>query len=121
MMQYFQFDIFLVDLNPAKGSEQEGKRPCVVLQTNGANNFGLTTIIAPLTSKKIDKIYSFEVKIDPSKHNGLTDTSKIKINQTRVIDKNRLINKIGSLEKKYHNEILEAVKIIFDFNKDFSN
>ncbi|MCK5510554.1 type II toxin-antitoxin system PemK/MazF family toxin [Candidatus Parcubacteria bacterium] len=119
-MNISQFDIWKVNLNPTLGSEQKGMRPCVVLQTNAVSNYGLTTIIAPLTSKKIDKIYSFEIKIKPSNKNGLKELSKIKFDQVRVIDKRRLVKKFGKIEEKYSIEILKALKIIFDFDRDFS-
>ncbi|MCG2701137.1 type II toxin-antitoxin system PemK/MazF family toxin [Candidatus Parcubacteria bacterium] len=119
-MNISQFDVWQVDLNPTIGSEQKGRRPCVVLQTNAVSNYGLTTIIAPLTSKKVDKIYSFETEIKPSNKNGLKELSKIKLDQVRVIDKRRLIKKLGEIEEKDFIEILKALKIIFDFDRDFS-
>ncbi len=119
-MNINQFDIWQVDLNPTMGSEQKGKRPCVILQTNAVSDYGLTTIIAPLTSKKVNKVYSFEADIKPSSRNGLRELSKIKFDQIRVIDKRRLIKKIGKIEEKYFFEILKALKNIFDFNRDFS-
>ena len=119
-MNISQFDIWKVNLNPTLGSEQKGMRPCVVLQTNAVSNYGLTTIIAPLTSKKINKIYSFEIEIKPSNKNGLKELSKIKFDQVRVIDKKRLIKKFGKVEEKYLGEILKALKVIFDFDRDFS-
>ena len=119
-MNISQFDIWKVDLNPTIGSEQKGIRPCVILQTNAVSDYGLTTIIAPLTSKKTDKIYAFEVKVKPSAKNGLKELSKIKFDQVRVISKQRLIKKLGKIEEKDFFEILKALKIIFDFDRDFS-
>ena len=119
-MNISQFDIWKVDLSPTVGSEQKGKRPCLILQTNAVGNYGLTTIIAPFTSKKLDKIYSFEVKIKPSSKNGLKELSKIKFDQARVIDKKRLIKRLGKIEERHFFEILKALKIIFDFDRDFS-
>ena len=118
-MKIKQFEIWQVDLNPTKGSEQRGKRPCVILQTNAVSNYGFTTIIAPITSKKIDKIYVFETIIEPSKINNLINISKIKFDQIRTIDKTRLIKKIGDIEKKYYDNIINSLKIIIDINGDF--
>jgi len=114
-----QFDIWQVNLNPTKGSEQSGLRPCLILQTNAVSNYGLTTLIAPFTSKKIDKIYPYEVSVTPASQNGLTEISKIKFDQVRVIDKQRLIRQIGTLEPTYISESLSALRIIFDFGGDF--
>ena len=55
----------------------------------------------------------------PSRQNRLKEISKIKFNQVRVIDKSRLINKLGRIEKGYYPDIQRALKVIFDFNEDF--
>ncbi len=119
-MKIFQFEIWSVNLNPTKGSEQKGIRPCLVLQTNASNNYGFTTIVAPLTSKKLDKVYPYEVKIKKSKVNGLTLALKINFSQIRVIDKKRLVKKIGVVEKEYFTELKKAINIIFDLVGDFN-
>lgn len=114
-----QFDIWQVDLNPTKGSEQQGIRPCLILQTNASGNYGRTTLIAPITSKKTETIYPFEVKIEASNYNKLPALSKIKFDQIRVIDKSRLVKKIGVIEKKYFSAILSAFNVIFDLDGNF--
>ena len=114
-----QFEIWEINLNPTKGSEQKGKRPCLILQTNASGNYAKTTMIAPLTTKKIENIYPFEVEIKPSKENGLKDISKIKFDQIRIIDKLRAIKKNGKLEKNYYKNILQAINIIFDIDGNF--
>jgi len=119
MKKILQFEIWQVNLNPTKGSEQRGIRPCVILQTNAVSNYGLTTIIAPLTGKKISNIYPYEVLIKSTKQNNLKEASKIKFDQIRVIDKQRLIKKIGSLEQKYIEESLLAIEVIHDLKGDF--
>jgi len=119
-MRIKQFDILLVNLSPTKGSEQKGLRPCIALESNGFQNRGSVTIICPLTSN-VKKLYSFESKLKPSKTNGLSQPSKMMLRQIRVIDQKRINKKLGSLEKKYHPEILNSLKTLFDINKDFSN
>ncbi|MFC1613462.1 type II toxin-antitoxin system PemK/MazF family toxin [Patescibacteria group bacterium] len=115
-----QFDVWLVNLNLTKGSEQNGERPCIILQTNASGDHGATTLIAPCTTKKLNKIHSFQVMLEPSNQNGLTKISKIKFDQIRVIDKIRLLKKLGDLEKTYHTDIVNAIKVIFDLEKDFT-
>ena len=44
-----QFDVWLIDLNPTKGSEVQKSRPCVIVSPNGMNNNLNTVIIAPLS------------------------------------------------------------------------
>ncbi len=40
-MNCHQFEIYDVNLNPAKGSEQSGLRPCLILQTNAVSDLGI--------------------------------------------------------------------------------
>lgn len=113
-----QFWIYNVDLNPTKGSEQRGLRPCILMQTNAVAHVAPTLIIIPLTSK-IDKIYPYEIFISKSKINGLIVDSKAMVDQIRVIDKTRIKNKIGELDVFYRSLVFNAIDIIFDKLGDF--
>lgn len=118
-MEIKQFEIWQVNLNPTKGSEQAGRRPCVIAQTNAVSDYGQTTVVAPLTSKKINHIYPYEAYLEPTKQNGLKEVSKIKFDQIRVIDKQRLIKKLGMLQEDEVKNCLLALDVIFDLRGDF--
>jgi len=105
-MNLKQFDIVMVDLNPTKGSEQSWICPCVIMQSNAVSDYWKTTIIAVLTSKKIDKIYPFEVLVKSLKESWLNIDSKLKLDQIKVIDKSRIINRIWKISNK---EIIEQI------------
>ena len=62
-MKLTRGDIYLVNLDPVKGSEQGKTRPCLIIQNNIDNKYSPTTIVAPLTSKG-DKTYPFLVKVE---------------------------------------------------------
>jgi mRNA interferase MazF len=49
-------EIWEIDLNPRKGREQKGIRPCLVVSTDGMNRsrFG-TVIVCPVTTTKRDR------------------------------------------------------------------
>lgn len=118
-MNIQQFDIWNINLNPTRGSEQSGIRPALVIETNAVMNKGKTTIIIPLSSK-IDNIFSFDVVLKPNKENGLQKKSKLKLRQIRVIDKSRLIKKVGKLQDTLLQEkLLESLKLLFDFERMF--
>lgn len=114
-----QFDIFLIDLNPTRGVEQKGLRPCVVLQSNAVNTVSKAFLIAPLTSQRLDRLYYCQVGIKKSSENGLNSDCKLKLEQVRVVDKIRFEKKLGSLEPLYHSYIFEAIDLIFDARGDF--
>jgi mRNA interferase MazF len=60
-------DLFWVNLDPARGSEQAGRRPVVVIQNNIGNEAAATTIIAPLTTKDFSKEYPATLHINVGK------------------------------------------------------
>ena len=118
-MKISQFDVLLVNFSPTKGSELRGERPCVVLETNGFRNQGSVTIVTPLTTQ-LKKVFSIETVIEPTKKNGLKEESKLMLRQLRVIDKARIIKKLGQLEEKHHDKILFSIEALFDLRKDFT-
>lgn len=82
-MMINQYDVCIVDLNPAKGSEMYKVRPCVVLSPDEANKYLNTVIVAPVTSK-IHR-YKFRVQIHCGNVSG-----EIALDQVRSIDKSRI-------------------------------
>jgi len=103
-------DLFYVDLNPTKGSEQRGRRPVLVIQNDIGNEVSPTIIIAPLTTKSFTKEYPTNVNI-PKGVAGLKENSTILLSQIRTIDKSRLENKIGHLPESYMAKVEEAIKV----------
>lgn len=114
-----QFDIYQANLNPKHGSEQARMRPCLILQTNGANAVARTFLMAPLTSQSLEMVRSYQVLVKKSRHNGLKVDSKIKLDQLRVIDKSRLVKKMGHLEVNYHPAVFHAIDVMMDRCGDF--
>ncbi len=102
-------DIFWVNLDPVKGSEQAGKRPVIVIQNNVGNALASTTIIAPLTTKIFSKEYPTNVMVLKGTA-GLKENSTILFSQIRVIDQSRLEKKIGVLPSTYTHRVDTAIK-----------
>lgn len=92
-MEIKQYEVYWVDLNPAKGAEINKVRPCVVISPPEMNLHLQTIIIAPLTNRGRDG-YPTRVKLTKNIISGW-----IVLDQIRAIDKNRLKNKIASLNK----------------------
>ena len=119
MKKVYQFEIWNINLNPTKGSEQSGMRPALIIETNATQNQGNTTIVIPLTSK-IDPVFTFDVLLEPNTKNGLIQKSKLKIRQVRVIDKTRLFKNIGRIDDPHtQKKILETLKMVFDCEQLF--
>lgn len=115
-----QFDIYWCDFEPVLGSEQGGRRPCVVLQSNALNKTAKTFLVAPLSTKKLDQVYRTQVLLDPSDTNGLLEPSKVKLDQVRVVDLIRFKQQVGKLDLKYQKSLFSVLSLVFDFNRDFA-
>jgi len=87
-------EIWLVDLSPARGSEQAGIRPALVVQNDVGNQFAATTTVAAITSTL--KVYPVTVALKPGE-GGLSKPSIVNLAQGLTIDKTRLQRRLGSL------------------------
>lgn len=110
MVEIKRGDIALVNLEPIKGSEQGGIRPCLIIQNNQGNKYSPLTIIAPLTSKVFTKEFPTNVFI-LKEDSGLNKDSTILLNQIRTIDKSRITKKISTLSIEIMNKADLAIRI----------
>lgn len=101
-------EIWLVNFNPGRGSEQKGIRPALIIQNDTGNQYASTTIIAAITTTL--KKYPVTVIIDKGK-SSLKEQSMVNLAQVLTIDKERLIKKLGQLGTDKMHEIDEAIKI----------
>lgn len=102
-------DVVLVNLEPTKGSEQGGTRPCLVIQNDLGNLASPTTIIAAMTSKT-EHQYPFTVFVQKGEGN-LPKDSLVSLNQIRTISiSDRIVKKIGTLKPETMRRIDEAIK-----------
>src|SRR4030042_6491050 len=101
-------DIYWVDWNPARGNEQRGLRPALVIQNDIGNKFSPTTIVAALTTA-IEKPYTFLVKVT-AKESGLPKDSTVNLAVILTVDKTRLTSKCGTLSDDKMSHVNEAIK-----------
>jgi mRNA interferase MazF len=102
--------IYVAALDPVVGREISKTRPVVVVSNDKNNQFSGTVTILPITSKKLQGIYPFEVFL-PKGTGNLPKDSKVKADQIRTLDKARLVKQIGRLDRKEIEEIEKAMKI----------
>lgn len=103
-------DVLRVRLDPTEESEQAGDRPALVLSPEVINRHSPLILIAPITSKKTERIYAFEALIE-SGEGGLLMRSKALLMQTRSLDKSRLLGYYGHLSDAAMAHVDEALKI----------
>jgi mRNA interferase MazF len=101
-------EIYWLDWNPGRGSEQSGLRPALVIQNDIGNKFSPSTIVAALTTAS-EKQYPFLVKI-MAKDSGLPKDSIVNLTAIMTVDKSRLRNKCGELSQAKMVEVNEAIK-----------
>lgn len=105
-------EIFLVNFDPTIGSEAKKTRPAVVVSNDINNAHSPIVSISPITSN-VTRVYSFEVEV-PAGTAGLKVRSKIMVNQTRAVDKIRLIKKLGQLPAQMMADVDQALKLHYD-------
>jgi len=116
-MNIKQFDLWIADLNPGKGTVPGKIRPVVIIQSNGLNKVGHpSTIICPLTSDMTIESKILRLNITCNPRNGLEKDSAILIDQMRAVDNLKLLQHLGSLEENYHEELKSALIKVLALN-----
>ncbi len=106
-----QGDVALVSLDPARGSEQKGTRPVVIVSGNSYHVSGMM-LVCPLTTKI--KKYEGDVIIVSNKQNGIDERSEILVGQMRAISRERIMKSIGSITKKELAMIFQGFDLLCD-------
>ena len=101
-------DIWMINFNPGRGSEQGGIRPALIIQNDVGNQYASTTIVAALTTTI--KKYPVTVLIDQAE-DGLKERSMVNLAQILTVDKERLIKKLGQLGEEKMKEVDQATKV----------
>ena len=89
-------EIYIADLRPVVGSEQDGVRPVLILQNDIGNMFSPTTIVAPLTSQ-VSRKHRLPTHVETGEVDGLPSDSVVLLEQIRVLDKSRLMSLVSTL------------------------
>jgi mRNA interferase MazF len=102
-----QSEIWYADLDPTRGSEQQGFRPVVIISGNLMNEYLNTIICCPLTTKI--KNYKGNIVLQPDNINKLKSPSEILTSHIRSVTKDRLVRKIGEIKNEDLAEIRTAL------------
>ncbi len=107
-------EIWLLDWNPRRGSEQGGFRPGLIIQSDLGNHAegARTTILVPLTTQ--GRPYTFYVPIPREKENGLPVDSWANATQVFTIDKARLAKRLGKATPAQMKALGAALTSVFD-------
>jgi mRNA interferase MazF len=107
-------EIWLANLNPTQGSEQSGIRPVIIFQNDLISRYSSTTLAIPLTTNQSRASLPICLPI-PQGEGGLTQNSVALCFQMRVLDKTRLIKKLGTLSGSIISELEETVLLTLGY------
>ena len=102
-----RFEIWLVTLDPAVGSEMQKPRPAVVLSPDEMNTRLNTVLVAPLTRRGFAA--PFRVPCQFSKVEG-----QIALDHLRSVDKRRLARKLGKLDQAKAKQVPAILRDMFE-------
>ena len=101
-----RFEVFLVNLDPTIGSEIQKTRPCLVISPDEMNQHLRTAIVAPMTTH--GKQYPSRIPCTFRSKSGF-----VVLDQIRTVDKSRLVQRLGRLDRKAAKQVLERLAEIF--------
>lgn len=102
-MVVFQYNIYLVNLDPTVGHEINKVRPCLVISPDEMNGVISTVIISPMTTKS----HPYPTRV-PFKLDG--KDGWIVLDQIRTVDSLRLIKNIGKINQKTIKEVKKVIQ-----------
>lgn len=97
-----RFEVWLIELDPTKGSEIKKTRPCVVVSPDAVNKYLNTVTVVPLTS--VLRGYPTRVNCIFQGKEG-----QAMVDQIRALDKTRLKKKLGVMGPQYCELICDVI------------
>ena len=103
--------VWWVEWNPGRGSEQLGRRPALIVQADFVNVLEEyhNTIVLAMSTKGRDDVPS-HIRVDPSKLNGLSETAFVRCEQVQTISKTRLDGYVGQIEPRHMAAIEQVLR-----------
>lgn len=105
-------DIYYADLSPVVGSEQGGIRPVLIVQNDIGNRFSPTVIAAAITSQRAKANLPTHILLNAA-DSGLSRDSIVLLEQVRTIDKHRLKERMGRLDRNAMAQVDQALSVSF--------
>lgn len=100
-------EVYLVELDPTRGSEIRKTRPCVIVSPDELNHHLRTSIVAPMTTG--GHPYPFRVSCRFAGKRG-----HVVLDQLRTVDRERLRKRLGALSDSTMTEVLGVLGEMFE-------
>ena len=105
-MEIKRFEVYLISLDPTKGSEISKTRPCVVVSPDEMNRHIRTVIVAPMTT--MARAYPSRVDCSFQGKHG-----QVVLDQIRTVDKSRLVERLGKLSAATCDKVSDVLVEMF--------
>jgi mRNA interferase MazF len=101
-----QDEVWLVSLDPTRGSEMQKTRPCLIVSPEEMNRHLRTLIVAPMTT--VERAYPTRVSLTFAGKHG-----QIALDQLRSVDRQRLLKKLGTVSPTTARTVSSALVEMF--------
>jgi mRNA interferase MazF len=109
MARILRGEIRWADLNPARGHEQAGMRPVLILSHDVFNERSGTVIAVALTSQPQRAGFPLSLELDLR---GLPKKSWVKISQIRTLSVERVGRRLGRVQAEVIDQVVEGLSEI---------
>ncbi len=99
-------DVYLIELDPTRGSEIRKTRPCLVVSPDELNQHLRTVIVAPMTTG--GQAYPWRVRCRFRERTGF-----VAIDQLRTVDSTRLVKRLGRVSPGTLSAVLAILQEMF--------
>jgi mRNA interferase MazF len=99
-------DVYLIELDPTRGSEIRKTRPCLIISPDELNQHLRTVIVAPMTTG--GQAYPWRVRCRFRDRAGF-----VAMDQLRTVDSERLIRRLGRISPGTLTAVLAVLQEMF--------
>lgn len=109
-------EIWMVDLDPTRGTEMKKRRPAAIISSPTFDHQALRIIVPITTWQPKFATWPFMSFLQASPTNGLTQDSCGNVLQVRCVATERLVRKIGVLTEAEVEALVAGVALCIDYN-----
>jgi len=99
-------EVYLIELDPTRGSEIRKTRPCLVISPDELNQHLRTVIVAPMTTG--GQAYPWRVRCRFRDRAGF-----VAMDQLRTVDNERLVKRLGRISPRTLTAVLAVLQEMF--------
>lgn len=108
-------EIWLINLDPALGSEIRKTRPVVIVNSDGIGTLPIRLVASITEWKDYFAGNIWHVKLEPNTTNGLTKPSVVDTLQLRGVDTLRFVRKLGEVSPQMMRTIVVAIAAVIQY------